>query len=192
MERILSSYIFLFSDSAIHRDLSAKVRNNWLAHRKDPLKPRRGEIMYDITSKETLTFRQFVNFLTHCPEEFRDCMAYSTEGLAQHWQPYWRWCQPCQPGLEYDYVLELGPSLDAEQGWLFRQLRLNSTESLGRTNQALTGRPQEAETKRKYFGQLSRREIRELYQHYKMDHDLFGYSPEEYIQMGRDDDDERP
>ncbi len=87
-------------------------------------------------------------------------------------------------------MLELGPSLDSEQSWLFSQLGLNASESLGRTNPTVTGHPQEEETKWKYFGQLTRKEIYDLYLLYKMDHDLFGYSPDEYIEMGRKE--ERP
>ena len=38
----------------------------------------------------------------------------------------------------------------------------------------------------RYYGQLFKDEIKELYLLYKLDFQLFGYSPNEYIAMGKD------
>ena len=36
------------------------------------------------------------------------------------------------------------------------------------------------------FSQLTKQEIYDLYQRYKLDFELYGYSPDEYIAMGMD------
>lgn len=73
LERLLSTYLFTFVDSSTHRDLSHKLRANWLSHRKDKLEPVEGEDALDVGEKPTLTFRQFVNFLTKCAGESAEC-----------------------------------------------------------------------------------------------------------------------
>ncbi len=46
------------------------------------------------------------------------------------------------------------------------------------------------EVEEHYFSQLTKSEIRELYEKYRMDHELFGFTPDYYIAMGVDDDEE--
>lgn len=41
--------------------------------------------------------------------------------------------------------------------------------------------------RRRYYGQLSKQEIYDLYLLYKLDHELFGYSPQSYLQYGKED-----
>ena len=43
------------------------------------------------------------------------------------------------------------------------------------------------EVEEHYYGQLTKSEIRELYEKYKVDHELFGFSPDYYIALGQDD-----
>jgi hypothetical protein len=38
----------------------------------------------------------------------------------------------------------------------------------------------------RYFGQLTQQEIYDVYLKYKLDHDLFGFSPDEYLAMAKD------
>jgi hypothetical protein len=37
-----------------------------------------------------------------------------------------------------------------------------------------------------YYGQLRKRQVAELYHMFRLDHELFGYSPEPYIQLAMD------
>ena len=43
------------------------------------------------------------------------------------------------------------------------------------------------EVEEHYFSQISKSDIRDLYEKYKVDHELFGFSPDYYIALGRDD-----
>jgi hypothetical protein len=37
-----------------------------------------------------------------------------------------------------------------------------------------------------YFGQLTKRQVMEMYEMYRLDHELFDYSPEPYIALAKD------
>ena len=41
--------------------------------------------------------------------------------------------------------------------------------------------------RRRLFGQLTRRQVWDLYQNYKEDHDLFGYSVEPFMELAEED-----
>ena len=43
------------------------------------------------------------------------------------------------------------------------------------------------EVEEHYFSMLTKSEIRQLHEKYKIDHELFGFSPDYYIAMGQDD-----
>ncbi len=43
------------------------------------------------------------------------------------------------------------------------------------------------EVEEHYWGQVSKGDIKALYQKYKLDHELFGFTPEYYIAMGKDE-----
>lgn len=44
------------------------------------------------------------------------------------------------------------------------------------------------EVEEHYFSQLTKETIRELYEKYRLDHELFGFTPDYYIALGKDDE----
>ena len=42
------------------------------------------------------------------------------------------------------------------------------------------------EVEEHYFSQLTKTEIRQLYEKYRFDHELFGFTPDYYIALGQD------
>ena len=51
------------------------------------------------------------------------------------------------------------------------------------------------EVERHYYSQLTKEEIKAIYEKYKMDHELFGFTADYYIAMGMDErpeDEEEP
>ena len=184
MERVLSSYLFIFLDSSVHRDLTRKLLTGWF-HQPGAVQPGDGERVLDAGDQQTLTFRQFVNFLTQCPKASAECKVATSEGVAQHWIPYWKWCQPCKEGLQYDYVLDLSHIVEDKE-FLFKQIpALNDSVPLQLSNPTKRASASTMEAKAKYFGQLTKREIVDLYEKYRLDHQLFGYTPDEYIALGK-------
>lgn len=185
LERLLSSYLFIFLDSTVHRDLTEKVKSRWLNERQDRLTPEKGEIDIDQGGEPTLTFRQFVNFLTKCPMEQNECSVLVNEGLAQHWASYWSWCQPCVPGYEYHFIAKL-EHFDEDKKYIFDKVGMNNTIEALQVNPTKAGHASNPMEKARYFGTLKSQEIYDLYLKYKMDHDLFDYSPEEYLKLAKD------
>lgn len=71
------------------------------------------------------------------------------DGIAQHWMPYWRFCQPCLPGAEYHHVLELGPNIVADKEFLFERHGLNNTTPLNLENPTKAASASDERTKQK-------------------------------------------
>lgn len=46
------------------------------------------------------------------------------------------------------------------------------------------------EVEEHYWSQLTKDDIRELHQKYKVDHELFGFSPDYYIALGREEEED--
>ncbi len=188
LERLLSSYLFIFVDSSTHRDLTKKVTHSWLHQRKslgrDPLNE--NHVVLDAGREPTLSFRQFVNFLTECPKELSDCSVMTSEGVAGHWAPYWKWCQPCRVGYEYDYVMELSHAQEDKEFIFSQNEALNASVPFDLSNPTRAGSASNLETKRKFYGQLTKVEITRLYEKFRLDHELFGYTPDEFIAMAKD------
>eukprot|EP00094_Tigriopus_californicus_P007262 TCALIF_06990-PA protein Name:"Similar to CHST10 Carbohydrate sulfotransferase 10 (Gallus gallus)" AED:0.09 eAED:0.09 QI:0/0.5/0.4/0.8/1/1/5/109/305 len=173
------------SFSTVHRDLTEKVKSKWLNHRKDPLTPEKGEIGVDHGDIQTLTFRQFVNFLTKCPMELNECSVLVNEGLAQHWAPYWSWCQPCAPGYEYHFIAKL-EHFNEDKKYIFDKVGFNNSIEVIQENKTKAGHASNPLEKARYYGTLTSQEIYDLYLRYKLDHELFDYSPEEYLKLAKD------
>jgi Sulfotransferase family len=114
--------------------------------------------------------------------------------LTHHFAPVWLWCAPCT--LRPHLILKL-ETIARDGAAVIRLLNLTSapagagfpavhvTTPFERAAETrLNSRDQVAE----YYGQLSRRQVRELYQMYRLDHELFDYSPEPYIALAKKED----
>ena len=56
---------------------------------------------------------------------------------------------------------------------------------LDAANEAVSG---EREVEEHYWSQLTGDEVRRLHEKYRIDHELFGFKPDYYIALGREDD----
>ena len=75
MQRLLSTYLTIFrnTDLHIHTGITNYIKMFWLKKRTEKLLPKEFETKEDVKNRDTLTFRQFVNFLLHCPDEIKGC-----------------------------------------------------------------------------------------------------------------------
>ena len=95
-----------------------------------------------------------------------------------HWQPYIARCAFCS--INYTVVAKLETFQDDLMfigrlaGVTFKEI-VSHDSSGGRTEKL----------SKKYFGQMDRQTVWQLYQLYKMDFELFGYSPGLYLDMAR-------
>lgn len=105
-----------------------------------------------------------------------------------HWAPYWWTCQICSARSQPDLVIKtetlqsdfpvLRAAIGLEENVTFPFVRIMGTKG-----------KDEVETKdsreflREYYSQLTRRQLLELYEFYKIDFLLFDYNIDEYLEM---------
>ncbi|XP_076179445.1 carbohydrate sulfotransferase 11 [Ptiloglossa arizonensis] len=112
------------------------------------------------------TFREFVQYLIHT-----DLANYGDD----HWMPYYFFCTPCV--VDYDVIAKV-ETLWRDQIYTIHKLGLQEVikprwqHSGGHSNAS-----------RIYFSQLSRDMVHKLYGKFKLDFDLFDYSPDIYYQF---------
>ena len=98
-----------------------------------------------------------------------------------HWRPIWQHCNMCQ--MNYDYILKL-ENLASEEADFFdildpdHKLQLEQ-ENLHNNHNRLN--LTSGEITKLYLQQLNEKEVSALYELYKLDFQLFDYSPNEVI-----------
>jgi chondroitin 4-sulfotransferase 11 len=124
------------------------------------------------------TFSEFVEFLLFETAHGSD--------LDMHWIPMHAFCTCCQ--VRFDLILKF-ETLDEDQRYLIERAGLigiirpehkNSGKGHKNTNELLMS----------YYAQLSKSQVKGLYQLYKYDFELFDYSPTEYLDAAKDDESE--
>ncbi|CAL7945264.1 unnamed protein product [Xylocopa violacea] len=111
------------------------------------------------------TFREFVQYLIHT-----DLANYGDD----HWMPYYLFCAPCI--VDYDIIAKV-ETLWRDQIYTIHKLQLQEVikprwqHSAGYSNASKI-----------YFNQLNRGMIEKLYEKFKLDFELFDYTPDLYYQ----------
>ena len=114
-------------------------------------------------------------------------------GLSYHWAPYWKECEPCSKVTAPHFILDL-QTLKDDLNVLVSHIQGDSerNETISIVNQfphthssddgSKTKNLQREEGKlQKYFSTLTESDIEELYNKYKLDHLLFGYSLDDFL-----------
>ena len=99
--------------------------------------------------------------------------------VANHWAPYWFTCGLCLPELRPSYILHMD-HLEKEVPNLLEEL------GMGQMNvtypHALQGKEGHTRSKNKeYYSRLTKAQVWQLYNLYRVDHELFGFSPREFL-----------
>ncbi|KZC14001.1 Carbohydrate sulfotransferase 11 [Dufourea novaeangliae] len=111
------------------------------------------------------TFREFVQYLIST-----DLGSYGDD----HWMPYYLFCTPCI--VHYDIVAKV-ETLWRDQIYAIHKLGLQEViKPRWRHNGGYSN------ASRIYFSQLSRDMVEKLYDKFKLDFELFDYSPDDYYQ----------
>ncbi|XP_043471621.1 carbohydrate sulfotransferase 11-like [Leptopilina heterotoma] len=111
------------------------------------------------------TFREFIDYVINA-----DLGRYHSD---DHWIPYYQYCTPCS--LNYDFINKV-ETLWQDQVFTLRKLKLNQKikphwrNSYGRSNAS-----------RIYYSQLNKAMIYKLYDKFKLDFEMFDYSPNAYF-----------
>jgi len=99
--------------------------------------------------------------------------------VANHWAPYWFTCGLCLPELRPKYILHMD-QLEKDVPDLLDRL------GMGQMNltypHALQGKEGHTRDKnQQYYSMLTKAQVWQLYNFYRVDHELFGFSPRQFL-----------
>ncbi|TRY63786.1 hypothetical protein TCAL_03565 [Tigriopus californicus] len=124
------------------------------------------------------TFPEFVRFLVNGTAELGPEMA-DHKGLSYHWAPYWRECSLCSPQTRPQFVIHL-ETFQKDLDQLMNRLDMADQAHLFPHTHRQEG-GQSSRLRHQYFSTLSQSEVLQLYDKYRLDHELFGYSIQEFL-----------
>ncbi|XP_059085003.1 carbohydrate sulfotransferase 11-like isoform X2 [Tigriopus californicus] len=189
LERLLSAYLYVFvkevQGDLKHTNMYSNLTHLLALHY-------RGSHSWDVNP--LLTFPEFVRFIVNGTKEH---IPGSWQGLSNgdfifnpnlnsHWEPYWKVCSPCQLQNHPSIILKFGKDFDQEVQYALKESGIQEFFTQ-RVHPKLQGTLQWKNSGQTelleefYFSQLSKAEVLQLYQAYKVDHDLFRYDVEPYL-----------
>jgi chondroitin 4-sulfotransferase 11 len=121
------------------------------------------------------TFPEFVEFLL--------TEAKHGASLDMHWTPITNFCTPCQ--VKFDVIIKF-ETLDDDQRYLIEKAGLNKVGIRPEHKNPGKGKHTN-ETLRNSFAELSKLQVKGLYEIFKYDFEIFDYSPEPFLKIARDD-----
>jgi len=113
-------------------------------------------------SAEPVTFNEFVQYVLDPAVQERP--------VERHWRPFYQLCQPCQ--IHYDFIGHY-ETLKDDADYVLRKLGLHDNVSL--INEEPRRRRNSSNYISTYFSTVPPERIERLYQHFRIDFDLFGY-----------------
>ncbi|XP_021917869.1 carbohydrate sulfotransferase 11-like isoform X2 [Zootermopsis nevadensis] len=131
------------------------------------------------------TFSEFVNYITDTAG------SYKVTKFDEHWAPYYSFCTPCQVNFTVIAKLE---TLTRDQEYIIRRAGLENILKLSRhkdrpkmiLNKARDGKNTNDLTRR-YYGQLSKKQLKKLHYIYGLDFEMFGYNVTKYYEIVKED-----
>ncbi|CAD6228175.1 GSCOCG00006390001-RA-CDS [Cotesia congregata] len=118
-------------------------------------------------------FEEFVRWLL--------CEWQAGNELDMHWTPILNFCTPCQ--VRFDIIAKF-ETLQDDQNYIIKHVHLEHMIKPEWKNPARGA--QTKDVMKKYFVQLSKSQIADLYEMFRYDFELFDYSPKEYLAIGKD------
>ena len=102
--------------------------------------------------------------------------------IDDHWRPYSVDCNYCD--YKYDYIVRVEHFVD-DTKYIFERLNLTSLipmSEIEKKSNVVSGTKDEKESRRRnYFRQLDNSTVNELIDMFKVDFEMFGYDPMQYI-----------
>ncbi|XP_069681993.1 carbohydrate sulfotransferase 11-like [Periplaneta americana] len=117
------------------------------------------------------TFVEFLRYLA------------KTKSFDEHWRPFTSECAPCE--LDYQIILKM-ENIEMEELYLATKFKLlEFLPMINSTRQWVHNRNPKGRTElkyaKKYYSEVPRQLLQEIYMLYEQDFRLFGYSPQEYF-----------
>ena len=133
------------------------------------------------------TFGEFVRFLVNGSREFgQDVLEH--KGLSYHWAPFWQECSICSSLTQPDVIIHMETfqadfkTLFAKAGYSDEEIE-ELLEKFPHTHSQSGGHSHDLI--QKYFSSLTKSQVNQLYQLYQLDHELFGYHPQVYLDFAQ-------
>ncbi|XP_013379655.1 carbohydrate sulfotransferase 11-like [Lingula anatina] len=163
IERIISLYRMLFEGDHFEN----KTVNFLQSVTDGMVQMIRGRLKMPNLTSENVTFTHLVRYIIDHDQCIKQARC-RTNWYEAQWSPVWRMCRVCS--VDYDIVIRL-ETYDMDLPYLLHRANFSSTlhypDYYKRTSKDLTDR---------YLRQLTKEQIDGLYEVYKMDYKLFGYS----------------
>ncbi|XP_031786796.1 carbohydrate sulfotransferase 11 isoform X1 [Nasonia vitripennis] len=167
-ERLLSAYRDKLEHSLPHT-FHSKLGSHIVSHyrTKSPKSSGKRGPRYPL-------FEEFVRWLL--------CEWKAGNELDMHWTPIVNFCTPCQ--VRFDVIAKF-ETLHDDQNYLIKQAHVGHIIKPEWKNP--TRGVQTKDVVKQYFSQLSKMQIKQLYEMFRYDFILFDYSLTEYLENGRDE-----
>merc|ERR1739844_860707 len=135
-------------------------------------------------SEEGMSFPDFIYVVLHGPVELAEYIQQNKlegrslgidtgmvdgKGMSRAWAPYWHQCGLCNLQFRPHYILHFDHARDDSEVLV-----------------ELLGDSAKEDVLKHFWSQISKEDIRGIYQKYKVDFEIFGYSPDWYIQLGKE------
>jgi len=173
MERLLSVY-----------------RKNFAAY----IDPSKGEV-----DEKSVTFPDFVHLVVQGPKELADFISENKisgeslgidtgmvdgKGESAKWDSYWHQCGLCNSEFRPHYILDFAHQNEDEA--VLVELFGNDEKALEWLKVKRTSMVSSEEVIKHFYSQLTKEDIRGIHEKYRVDFELFGYSPDYFLQFGQE------
>jgi len=150
-------------------------------------------------SEEGMSFENFIYVILHGPVELAEYIQQNHlegqslgidtgmvdgKGMSRAWAPYWQQCGLCNLKFRPHYILHFDHAKDDQE--VLVELLGNNEEAKKWLQVNHNHVAAKEDILQHFWSQISKEDIKGVYQKYKVDFEIFGYSPDWYIQLGKE------
>jgi len=157
--------------------------------------PSKGEV-----DEKAVSFSDFIHLVVQGPKELADFISENKlhgeslgmdtgmvdgKGESSKWDSYWHQCGLCHPDFRPHYILDFEHAKE-DQAVLI-ELMGNKETALKWLEVKRNSIVSREDVIQHFYSQLTKTEIRGIYEKYRVDFELFGYSPDYFLQFGSEE-----
>jgi len=183
-----------FKKSIIVRHPMERLLSIYRKHFAAYIDPSKGDELQD-----SVSFGEFIHLVVQGPKELADFISENklhgeslgidtgmvdSKGESAKWDSYWHQCGLCHPDFKPHYILHFDHQNQDEE--VLVEILGNKERAKEWLNVKRNSMVSQEEVHKHFYSQLTKEEIRGIYEKYRVDFELFGYSPDYFIQFGTD------
>lgn len=124
----------------------------------------------------TPTFSEFVDYIIDSTEHLKTAKDWEENVVC--WSPFWSQCGVCS--TDYQVVIKL-ETMDDDEQFLAHMADLKEIQNVHEWRNLKRTSVSSSVLLPKYYGSITKAQIYKLYERYKIDFDLFGYTIDDYL-----------